>query len=132
MHDRGQDIFRDYLVPARYKQFEYAQKRRRENVIFKVGDLVMYQRRSWKKNLSQKLQTIWRGLYQVTDIDEQGNLRLNMLGQYSRDPFFTPDMLKHYHDHSEYLRKFEFPMDHEEIQFTIERITDHRTTMNGK
>ena len=74
MLDLGHDIFRDYLVSARYKQLEHAQKRRRENVTFKLGDLVMYQRRSWKKNLSQKLQTIWRGLYQVTEIDKHVNL----------------------------------------------------------
>ena len=73
MHDLGYNVFRYYLVAARYKQLENAQKRRKENVTFKVGDLVMYQRRSWKKNLSQKLQTIWRGPYQVTDIDKHGN-----------------------------------------------------------
>ena len=92
----------------------------------------MYQRRSWKKNISQKLQTIRRGPYQFTEIDEHGNLRLNMPRQYSRYPVFAPDMLKHYHDHPENLRKFQFPIDHEEIQYTIERITDHRTTKNGK
>ena len=46
MLDLGHDIFRDYLVSARYKQLEHAQKQRRENVTFKVGHLVMYQRRS--------------------------------------------------------------------------------------
>ena len=52
------DIFRDFLGTAHCKQLEHVEKRRRENVTFKVGDLVMYQRISWKKNLSQKLQTI--------------------------------------------------------------------------
>ena len=41
-------------------------------------------------------------------------------------------MLKHYHDHLENLHKLEFSMDHEEIQNSIERITDHGTTKNGK
>ena len=44
MLDLGHNIFRDYLVTARYKQLENAQKRRNENVTFKLGDLVMYQR----------------------------------------------------------------------------------------
>ena len=52
--------------------------------------------------------------------------------QYSRYPVCAPDMLKHYHDHPENLRKFDSPMDHEEIPYIIERITDHRTTKNGK
>ena len=88
---------------SRYKQLEYAQKRRNANIIFKVGDLVMYQRRSFKKNLAQKLvQTIWRGPYQVTAIDEHRNLRLNIPRRYSRHPVFAPDMLKHYHDNPEH------------------------------
>ena len=92
----------------------------------------MYQRRSWKKNLSQQLQTIWRGPYQLMEIDEYGNIRLNMPRQYSRHPVFAPDKLTHYHDHPENLQKFEFLMDHKEILYSIERITDHRTTKNGK
>ena len=92
----------------------------------------MYQRRSWKKNLSQKLQTIWRVPYQVTDIDKHGNLRLNIPRQYSKHPVFAPDMLKHYHDNPEHLRNFETLPDSEDIQYTIERITDQRTTKDSK
>ena len=132
MLDLGHDIFRDYLVTARYKQLEHAQKRRNENVTFMVGDLVMYQRRSWKKNLSQKLQTIWRGPYQVTEIDEHGNLRLNMPRKYSRHLVFAPDMVKHSDNHPENLHKFVLPMDNKEIEYPFERISDHRTTKNGK
>ena len=65
MLDLGHNVFGDFLVTICYKQHENVQKRRNENVTFKVGDLVMYQRRFGKKNLSQKLQTIWRGLYLV-------------------------------------------------------------------
>ena len=55
-----------------------------------------------------------------------------MRRQYSRHPVFAPDMLKHYHNHAENLCQFQFPMDHEGIQYTIERITDLRTTKNRK
>ena len=41
-------------------------------------------------------------------------------------------MLKHYHNNPEYLRNFETLPDSEDIQYTIERITDHRTTKDGK
>ena len=92
----------------------------------------MYQRRSGKKNLFQKLQTIWRGPYQVTDIDKHGNLRLNIPGRQSKHPVFAADMLKHYHDNPEHLRNFETFSDSEDIQYTIKRITDHRTTKDGK
>ena len=126
------DIFCDYLITARYKQLEHGQMRQNENDNFKVGDLVMYQRTSWKNNLSQKLQTIWRGPYQVREINKYGNLRLNIPRKYSRLPCFAPDMVKHYLDHPENLRKFAFPMDHEEVQYSIESITDHRNTKNDK
>ena len=66
------------------------------------------------------------------EIDEHGNLRLNMPRKSSRHPVFAPDMVKHYHDHPENLHKFKFPMDHKDVQYTIERITDHRNTKNGK
>ena len=128
----GYNIFHDYLVTALYKQLENAQKRRNEHITFKVGDPVMYQRRSWKKNLSLKLQTIRRGPYQVTDIDKHGNLRLNIPTRYSRHLVFAPDMLKHYHVNPEHLQNFETLPDSEDIQYTIERITDHRTTKDGK
>ena len=55
-----------------------------------------------------------------------------MPGKYTRHAVFTPDIFKHYHDHPENLHKFNFPMDHEEVQYTIKRITDHRNTKNGK
>ena len=71
-------VYHDDLLLTQFKQLQYAQKRRNRNITFKVGDLVMYQRRSFKKNLAQKLQTIWHGPYQVTAIDKQGNLRLNI------------------------------------------------------
>ena len=48
MLEFGHEIFRDYLITVYYKQLENAQKRPHENIILKVGDLVMYQRRSWK------------------------------------------------------------------------------------
>ena len=92
----------------------------------------MYQRRSWKENLSQKLQTIWRGPYQVTNIDKHGNLRLNIPRRYFRHPVFAPDMLKHYHNNPEHLQNSETLPDSEDIQYTIGRITDNRTTKDGK
>ena len=98
--------------------------------MFKVGDLVMYQRRSFKKNLAQKLQTIWRGPYQVTAIDEHGNLKLNIPRRYSLHPVFAPDMLKHYHDNPEHQRNI--PEDEEAPLYTIERIMDHKMSKDGK
>ena len=41
-------------------------------------------------------------------------------------------MLKHYHDNPEHLWNFETLPDSEDIQYTIERITDHRITKDGK
>ena len=90
----------------------------------------MYQRRSFKKNLAQKLQTIWRGPYQVTAIDEHGNLRLNIPRRYSHHPVFAPDMLKHYHDNPEHQRNIQ--EDEEAPLYTIDRIIDHKRTMDGK
>ena len=90
----------------------------------------MYQRRSFKKNLAQKQQTIWRGPYQVTAIDEHGNLRLNISRRYSRHPVFTPDRLKHYHDNPEHQRNI--PEDEEAPLYTIDRIIDHKKTKDGK
>ena len=113
-----------------YKQLEYAQKCRNANITFKVGDLVMYQRRSFKKNLAQKLQTIWHGPYQVTAIDEHGNLRLNIPRRYSRHPVFAPDMLKHYHDNPEHRRNI--PEDEEAPLYTIDRIIDQKQTKDDK
>ena len=115
---------------SRYKQLEYEQKRRNANITFKLGDLVMYQRRSFKKNLTQKLQTIWQGPYQFTAIDEHGILRLNIPRRYSRHPVFAPDMLKHYHDKPEHQRKI--PEDEVAPLYTIARIIDYKTTKDGK
>ena len=113
-----------------YKQLDNAQKCRNANITFKVGDLVMYQRRSFKKNLAQKLQTIWRGPYQVTAIDEYGNLRLNIPRCYSRHLVFAPDMLKHYHDNLENQRNI--AEDKEAPLYTIDQIIDHKITKDGK
>ena len=115
---------------SRYKQLEYAQKCRNAIITFKVGDLVMYQRISFKKNLAQKLQTIWRGPYQVTAINKHGNLRLNIPKHYSRHPIFAPDMLKHYNDNPEYQRNI--PEDEEAPLYTIDRIIAHKQTEDGK
>ena len=115
---------------SRYKQLEYAQKRSNANITFTVGDLVMYQRRFFKKNLAQKLQTIWRGPYQVTAIDEHCNLRLNIPKCYSRHPVFAPDMLKHYHNNPEHQRSK--PDDDEAPLYTIDRIIDYKMTKDGK
>ena len=90
----------------------------------------MYQRRSYKKNHAQKLQTIWRGLYQVTAIDEDSNLRLNIRRRYSRQPVFAPDMLKHYHDNPEHQQNI--PEDEEAPLYTIEWIIYHKMTKDGK
>ena len=90
----------------------------------------MYQRRSCKKNLAQKLQTIWRGPYQDTALDEHGNLRLNIPRRYSRHPVFAPDMLKHYHDNPEYQRNK--PNNEEPPLYTIDRIIDPKQTKDGK
>ena len=123
-------VYHDNLVMARYKELEYAQKRRNANITLKVEDLVMYQRRSFKKNLAQKLQTIWRGPYQVTAIDKHGNLRLNIPRRYSCHPDFTQDMLKHYHNNPEHQRNI--PEDEETPLYTIDRIIDHKMTKDGK
>ena len=122
-------VYHDNLVISHYKELEYAQKRRNVNITFKVGDLVMYQRRSFKKNLAQKLQTIWRGPYQLTAIDDHGNLRLNIPTRYSHHRVFDPDLLKHYHDNPEHQRNI--PED-EGTLYTIERIIDHKITKDGK
>ena len=90
----------------------------------------MYQRRSFKTNLAQKLQTIWRGPYQVTAIDEHGNLRLNIPRCYFCHPVFTPDMLKHYHNNPAHQR--DIPDDEEAPFCTIDRIIDHKMTKDGK
>ena len=70
------------------------------------------------------------GPYQVTAIDEHGNLRLNIPRRYSRHPVFTLDMLKHYHDNPEHQRNI--PEDEEAPLYTIERIIDHKITKDGK
>ena len=90
----------------------------------------MYQRRSFKKNLAQILQTIWRGPYQVTAIDEHGNVRLNIPRRHSRQPVFAPDMLKLYHDNPEHQRNI--PNDEEAPVYTSDRIIDHKPTKDGK
>ena len=41
-------------------------------------------------------------------------------------------MLKHYHDDPDNLCTFEHLQDNEDTQYTIERITNHRTTQDGK
>ena len=41
-------------------------------------------------------------------------------------------MLKHYHDNPEHFRNFDTLPNSEDTQYTIERITDHRTTKDGK
>ena len=98
----------------------------------KVGDLVIYQRRFFKKNLAQKLQTIWRGPYQITAIEEHSNLRLtsNMSRRYSCHPVFAPNMLKYYYDNPEHQRNI--PENEEAPLYTIERIIDLKITKNGK
>ena len=123
-------VYHDNLVMFRYKQLEYTQKRRNANIMFKVGDLVMYQRRSFKNNLAQKLQTIWCGEYQITAIDEHINLRLNISRRYSCHPVFALDMLKHYHNKPEHQRNI--PEDEEAPLYTIDQIIDHKQTKDGK
>ena len=123
-------VYHDKLVMSRYKQLQYAQKLRNTNITFKVGDLIMYQRRSFKKNLTQKLQTIWQGPYQVTAINEHGNLRLNIPKHYFRHPVFAPDMFNHYHNYLEHQRNI--PEDEEAPRYTIDRIIDHKLTKDGK
>ena len=41
-------------------------------------------------------------------------------------------MLKRYHDNPEHLRDHKTLPDDEDTQYTIERITDHRITKDGK
>ena len=90
----------------------------------------MYQRRSFKKNLAQKLKIISRGPYQVTAINEHSNLRLNIPRHYSRHPVFAPNMLKHYHTNPEHQRNI--PDDEEAAFYTIDQIIDHKQTKDGK
>ena len=123
-------VYHDNLVMSRYKQLQYAQKRRNANITFKVGDLIMYQRRSFKKNLAPKLQTIWRGPYQVTAIDEHGNLRLHIPRHHSCHPVIAPDMLKHYHDNPKHQQNI--PEDEEALLYNMDRIIDHKMTKVGK
>ena len=68
----------------------------------------------------------------MTDIDKHGHLRLNIPRRYSRYTVFAPVMLKHYHNDPEHLQNLETLPDKEDVQYTIERITNHKITKDGK
>jgi hypothetical protein len=126
--DISNKIAHDALTMFRYKQGRWSQKRRNPNIKFDIGDLVMYQRRSYTKGLAHKLQDIWKGPYKVTSVDSLGNCTLDIPGK-RRHPIFATDMLKHYHDDPEHKREpSDVEMDDADAEYyTIDRIIDHRT-----
>jgi hypothetical protein len=126
--DLGFQVFHDALTMYRYKQADYSQKRRNPDITFKVGDLVMYQRRTWTKNLAHKLHSTWKGPYEILEINGN-NCTLNIPKRYCRHPVFAQDMLKVYHDSPEHKR--EAP-EAEEEQYIIDRIIDQRHRKSGE
>jgi hypothetical protein len=129
--DLSNRIAHDELTATRVKQARYSQKRRNANKTFDVGDLVMYQRRTWKKERARKLQTIWRGPYKVLKVDRFGNCTLNIPKKNNRHPVFATDMLKLYHDDPEHKREptdiemGDADADVDEEHYPIDRIIDH-------
>ena len=131
--DISNKIAHDALTMSRYKQARWSQGRRNPNITFDIGDLVMYQRRTFTKGLAHKLQDIWKGPYKVTSVDSHGNCTLDIPGN-QRHPIFATDMLKHYHDDPEHKREpSDVDMDDADAAgfYVIDRIIDHRTK-NGK
>ena len=128
--DISNQIAHDALTLGRYKQGRYSQPRRNTAINFKVGEQVMYPRRTYKKGLAHKLQSTWRGPYQVTKIDKHGNCHLNIPRRYSRHPVFAPDMLKKYHDNPEHQRET-VREETEDNVYLIERIIDQRQGKDG-
>jgi transposase InsO family protein len=124
-------IAHDALTMYRYAQARHSQGRRNPEIVFDVGDLVMYQARTNEKGLAKKLRDIWRGPYRVTAIDKHGNCTLDLPGSQRRHPVFATDMLKHYHDNPEHQRE---PADSSDIDmdeaggryYVLEFILDHR------
>ncbi len=126
----GFQIFHDALTTYRYRQADYSQKKRNPDLSFKVGDLVMYERRTWTKDLSHKLHSVWRGPYRILAIDQFDNCTLDIPKRFNRHPVFAHDKLKLYHDNPEHKRD-PIPAEPEQEQYVIDRIVDHRMKKSG-
>jgi hypothetical protein len=126
--DLNNKIAHDEITATQVKQARYAQDGRNANKSFNVGDYVMYQRRTWKKHLSHKLHTVWKGPYKVTKVDKFGNCTLDIPKKYNRHPVFATDMLKLYHNDPEHGRDPTQLVIHEDYEplYPIERIIDQR------
>jgi hypothetical protein len=128
-------IARDALLAARYRQADIAAKRRNPQHRFKVGQYVFYKKRSFTKGSSRKLEDVWEGPYQITQIDSStGNCKLALPKNKRVYPVFATDKLKLFHGDPS---KATPPpsLDHDEEQddtlYNIDKILDHKK-VNGK
>ena len=98
-------------------------------MVFRVGDMVLYQRRTFGKGKTKKLHSVWRGPYRITHIDERGNCTLDLPKCDRRHPVFATDSLKLYHDNPENQRGmvFDITPDGEEPLYEIEKLIDKKT-----
>jgi hypothetical protein len=104
--------------------------------VFKVGDLVMYKRRTFERGKTKKLHTLWRGPYAITHIGNKGNCTLDLSTSKNkrRHRVFATDMLKIYHDNKDHQRRIEDisdDADDEEPEYEIEQLVNHKT-VEGK
>jgi transposase InsO family protein len=92
-----QRVAHDALILARYRTAETVNKRRNPSISFKVGDYVLYQRRTLVRNKSRKLQSIWVGPFLVVAMNEAtGNCKLDIPTHMRVHPWFATDKLKAY------------------------------------
>jgi hypothetical protein len=129
-------IAQDALERYRLKQVKYSAARRNPKIVFKVGDLVMYKRRTFERGKTKKLHTLWRGPYAITKIGSKGNCTLDLSTSKNkqRHRVFATDMLKLYHDNKDYQRRIEDisdDADDDEPEYEIEQLVNHKT-VDGK
>ena len=126
-------ISQDALEAFRYNQSRYSSQRRNPRVEFKLGDMVMYQRRTFEKGKTKKLHSVWRGPYKITQIDERGNCTLDLPKRDRRHPVFATDSLKLYHENPDSQRGMiiDSTPDGEEPLYEIDKLID-RKTVNGQ
>jgi hypothetical protein len=128
-------VARDVLLAARYRQADVAAKRRNPNRQFEVGQFVLYKRRTYGKGTSRKLTDIWKGPYQITQIDSStGNCTLALPKTKRIYPIFATDKLKLFHGDPSNATpppSLDEEQEHDDSLYNIEKILDHKK-VDGK
>jgi hypothetical protein len=122
-------VARDSLLAARIQQADAAARRRNPKVQFVVGQLAFYKKIVREKGKVKKLTTIWKGPFEITDINEfTGNCTLKLPRDSRIHPVFAPNRLKPFRGHLDAMLPPTPPADNdqEDTTYEVDEILDHK------